>query len=178
MGPQSEKQSVASKSSSDALRTSKDGTRTPRDGLRTPNNGIRTPRMRRHPSSILMDQMAPPTPRYYDGSMTPGTGPGTGSTTARTSRRNSFSGSMHSFASFGMMDDIKHEVMVNHLFQQQCKKLWISDVTGEIEGVVLRKTRGSYMSCPPTLINSPLAYYCSQMNVQVCLRRLFSLDLC
>ncbi|KAF2636439.1 putative glycosyltransferase family 2 protein [Massarina eburnea CBS 473.64] len=87
-------------------------------------------------------------------------------TETRTSRRNSLT-SMRSYASGGMMEDIKHEVMVNHLFLQQCKKLWIADVSGEIEGVILRKTKGTYLTCPPSLIQSPLAYYCSVMNFNV-----------
>lgn len=57
--------------------------------------------------------------------------------------------------------------MVNHLFQQQCKKLWVSEVSGEMEGVILRKARGNYLACPPNLIHSSFAYYCSQMNMPV-----------
>jgi len=66
------------------------------------------------------------------------------------------------------LDDIKHEVMVNYLYQQQCSHLWVSDGSGEIEGVLLRKTRGQYMACPPQLGNSPFAMACAALNVQVC----------
>jgi hypothetical protein len=66
------------------------------------------------------------------------------------------------------LDDIKHEVMVNYLYQQQCSHLWVSDGSGEIEGVVLRKTRGQYMACPPQLGSSPFAAACAALNVQVC----------
>lgn len=64
------------------------------------------------------------------------------------------------------LDDIKHEVMVNYLYQQQCSQLWVSDGSGEIEGVLLRKVRGHYMACPPQLGSSPFALACSAMNVQ------------
>lgn len=67
-----------------------------------------------------------------------------------------------------MLDEIKHEVMVNYLYQQQCSQLWVSDGSGEIEGVLLRKARGHYMACPPQLINSPFAMACCALNVQVC----------
>ncbi len=65
------------------------------------------------------------------------------------------------------LDDIKHEVMVNYLYQQQCSHLWVSDGSGEIEGVLLRKSRGQYMACPPQLGNSPFAMACAALNVQV-----------
>lgn len=65
------------------------------------------------------------------------------------------------------LDDIKHEVMVNYLYQQQCSHLWVSDGSGEIEGVLLRKSRGQYMACPPQLVHSPFAMACAALNVQV-----------
>lgn len=64
------------------------------------------------------------------------------------------------------MDDIKHEVMVNYLYQQQCSQLWVGDASGEVEGVLLRKSRGHYMACPPQLGNSPFALACAALNVQ------------
>lgn len=64
------------------------------------------------------------------------------------------------------LDDIKHEVMVNYLYQQQCSQLWVSDGSGEIEGVLLRKARGHYMACPPQLASSPFALACAALNVQ------------
>jgi hypothetical protein len=81
------------------------------------------------------------------------------------SSRNSVSNqSTHSSA---FLDDIKHEVMVNYLYQQQCAHLWVSDGSGEIEGVLLRKSRNTYMACPPQLGNSPFAAACAALNVQV-----------
>ena len=66
-----------------------------------------------------------------------------------------------------LLDDIKHEVMVNYLHQQQCSHLWVSDGTGETEGVLLKKSRDIYMACPPELANSAFAAACAALNVQV-----------
>lgn len=99
----------------------------------------------------------------------------------------------------GTVDDIKHEVMVNYLYQQQCSRMWVSSIqeyrrtitpkhtqkyppthnekgpfeplTGlenpEQEGVLLRKSRGNYISCPPHLIGTPLEMACRALNVTV-----------
>ncbi|KAI2465456.1 glycosyl transferase family group 2-domain-containing protein [Annulohypoxylon bovei var. microspora] len=64
------------------------------------------------------------------------------------------------------LDDIKHEVMVNYLYQQQCAHLWVSDGSGDVEGVLLRKSKGSYMACPPALGDSTFAMACAALNVQ------------
>ncbi|KXX82327.1 Glucans biosynthesis glucosyltransferase H [Madurella mycetomatis] len=93
-------------------------------------------------------ELHPPTPRY-------------------SSRPQSISGrSVRSNGSSIFLDDIKHEVMVNYLYQQQCSHLWVSDGSGEIEGVLLRKSRGQYMACPPQLGSSPFALACAALNVQ------------
>lgn len=65
------------------------------------------------------------------------------------------------------MDEIKHEVMCNYLYQQQCGNLWVSDNSGELEGVLLRKRRNEYLSCPPSLARSQFAHACAALNVQV-----------
>ncbi|CAJ2504576.1 Uu.00g119700.m01.CDS01 [Anthostomella pinea] len=83
------------------------------------------------------------------------------------SSRNSVSGrSVRSGHSSMFVDDIKHEVMVNYLYQQQCSRLWVSDGSGEVEGVVLRKSRGNYITCPPQLVTTPFGMSCSTLNVQ------------
>jgi len=85
-----------------------------------------------------------------------------------SSRPQSISGrSVRSTGSSVLLDDIKHEVMVNYLYQQQCSHLWVSDGSGEIEGVLLRKSRGQYMACPPQLGTSPFAIACAALNVHV-----------
>ncbi|KAJ9635484.1 hypothetical protein H2201_003145 [Coniosporium apollinis] len=100
-----------------------------------------------------------PSPGYG----TPLVPPSPGFSTPPMSGRASVAGSVHST----FLDDIKHEVMVNYLFQQQCGALWVGDGSGEIEGVLLRKSRGNYMACPPQLAESAFAHYCAQLNVQV-----------
>lgn len=82
------------------------------------------------------------------------------------SSRNSVSGRSSSGSSV-FVDDIKHEVMVNYLYQQQCSRLWVSDGSGEVEGVLLRKVRGQYLACPPQLADSPFAMACTTLNVPV-----------
>jgi hypothetical protein len=67
------------------------------------------------------------------------------------------------------LEDIRHEVMVNHLFQQQCASLWLDlENPSDCEGIVLRKSKGAYLTCPPNLINSGLAKACRELNLQVC----------
>ena len=69
--------------------------------------------------------------------------------------------------SITFVEEIKHEVMVNYLYQQQCSHLWVSDGSGELEGVLIRKNRNQYMTCPPALANSPLAAACAALNCPV-----------
>lgn len=85
--------------------------------------------------------------------------------TSASSSRNSISNRSHVSSNF--LEDIKHEVMVNYLYQQQCSHLWVSDGSGEIEGVLLRKSRNTYMACPPQLGSSSFAAACAALNVQV-----------
>jgi hypothetical protein len=81
------------------------------------------------------------------------------------SSRNSLSNRSTQSSTF--LDDIKHEVMVNYLYQQQCSQLWVSDGSGELEGVLLRKSKNTYMACPPQLGSSTFAAACAALNVQV-----------
>ena len=64
-----------------------------------------------------------------------------------------------------MMDEIKHEVMVNYLFQQQCTRMWIGDGSGETEGVMVRKAKANYLACPPDLIQSAFAQGVMALNL-------------
>lgn len=67
-----------------------------------------------------------------------------------------------------VFDDIKHEVMVNHIYQQQCSMLWIDhNSPANTEGVLLRRVKGHYLACPPQLIHSTFADACAQLNLQV-----------
>lgn len=75
--------------------------------------------------------------------------------------------SSHSAGQTLVLDEIRHEVMVNYLYQQQCSHLWVGEASGFAEGVLLRKARGHYMACPPELGTSPFAVACAALNVQV-----------
>lgn len=63
------------------------------------------------------------------------------------------------------MQEIRHEVMVNYLFQQQCSIMWIGSGSGETEGVLVRKSKASYLACPPDLIHSQFALGIMALNV-------------
>lgn len=63
------------------------------------------------------------------------------------------------------MDEIRHEVMVNYLFQQQCARMWIGDGSGQTEGIMIRKSKANYLACPPDLIQSSFAMGIAAMNV-------------
>lgn len=76
--------------------------------------------------------------------------------------------SLRSSSGSVFLDDIKHEVMVNYMYQQQCCHYWVSDGSGEVEGVLLRKVRGQYMACPPQLAESTFATACTMLNLPVC----------
>lgn len=116
------------------------------------------------PSALSMSEKPASALSFNDSELRP-------PSTRNFSRPQSVSGrsvrSARSAGSSAALDDIKHEVMVNYLYQQQCSHLWVSDGSGEVEGVLLRKSRGHYMACPPQLGNSPLAVACAALNVQV-----------
>jgi hypothetical protein len=65
-----------------------------------------------------------------------------------------------------MMEEIRHEVMVNYLFQQQCTRTWIDDTSGASEGVILRKERAQFLACPPALLDSEFGRGCFALNLQ------------
>ena len=66
------------------------------------------------------------------------------------------------------LEDIRHEVMVNYLFQQQCSHLWLDhDNPSEFEGIIMRKAKGTYLTCPPNLVHSSLTNACFDLNLQV-----------
>ena len=130
-------------------------TETPSPAVNTPVRGSRAQSAlsEKPPSTDMGDmELHPPSPRNFSRPQ---------SLSAQSIR------SARSGRSSMYLDEIKHEVMVNYLYQQQCAHLWVSDGSGEIEGVVLRKSRGHYMACPPQLISSPFALAASALNVQV-----------
>lgn len=113
------------------------------------------------PEMTEKDTFSPPSPRQ-DYAMTPLE---SGATTPYGGMSSRVSLAPSSKSTF--MDDIKHEVMVNYLFQQQCARLWVGDGSGEVEGVLIKKARGQYLACPPNLTQSVFAAACTVMNVPV-----------
>ena len=63
--------------------------------------------------------------------------------------------------------DIKADVMVNWLHQQQQERMWTN--LGWGEGVVLKKARDDYVCCPSDLSREPDGIYDSvkKLNVKV-----------
>ena len=64
-------------------------------------------------------------------------------------------------------DETKHQVMLSYIYQQQQNLLWIEDTSSESEGSMIRRSRHSYLHCPPLLADSPLAHAMEILNVQV-----------
>lgn len=87
---------------------------------------------------------------------------------------------IQSSSSSAFIDDIKHEVMVNWLYQQLTAKFWINTegdgsrnsffgaAPGTEEGVLLKKSKNNYMACPPGIGRGVFAQAASTLNVQVC----------
>lgn len=63
--------------------------------------------------------------------------------------------------------EIKCDVMVNWLYQQQMERLWTAG--GHDEGVILKKGRGAYTCCPADLIEEPYGFFkaVETLNVKV-----------
>lgn len=53
--------------------------------------------------------------------------------------------------------DIKIDVMANWLHQQQLEKLWATELPGE--GIVIKKSRDLFISCPANLQNEQNGFY-------------------
>ncbi|OMP82842.1 Glucans biosynthesis glucosyltransferase H [Diplodia seriata] len=62
--------------------------------------------------------------------------------------------------------DIRHDIIINHLYEKQVGARWIQDFSGEVEGVMLKKARGEYMTFPENLVESNLAQSIATLNVQ------------
>lgn len=64
--------------------------------------------------------------------------------------------------------DMKAEVMANWLYHRQQEKMWTYG--GSDEGVILKKARDDYVSCPSELLQHRNGFYDSvrKLNVKVC----------
>lgn len=65
------------------------------------------------------------------------------------------------------LHEIKCDVMVNWLYQQQMERLWTAG--GVDEGVVLKKNRSEYTCCPGDMIDEPYGFFkaVETLNVRV-----------
>ena len=66
-----------------------------------------------------------------------------------------------------VLDEIKHQVILNYLWQKQRGMMWISNDSGDLEGILIRKNRDEYLCRPPALATSTFARIMAQLNVQV-----------
>jgi hypothetical protein len=66
-----------------------------------------------------------------------------------------------------LVDDIKHQVVLNHLYQHQCSSLWIRDYNDNIEGAMVRRKKNDYLFKPQALETSAFARAMTALNVQV-----------
>lgn len=94
--------------------------------------------------------VASPMPRYPSAIGTPGQG-----SSPWASRPQSLYG-----AEGGRQDelkDLKCDMMVNWLYQQQMELLWTAG--GQDEGIVLKKSRGQYACCPSDIDQEPAGFF-------------------
>lgn len=63
--------------------------------------------------------------------------------------------------------EIRHDIIINHLYEKQVGSRWIQDFSGEVEGVMLKKARGEYITFPEPLVESNMAQSIATLNVQV-----------
>ena len=65
------------------------------------------------------------------------------------------------------LDGVKHQVMVNYLYQQQGNNGWRSNDESLSQGIMLRFSKDNYLTHPPQLVQSNLAAALKNLNVQV-----------
>lgn len=66
-----------------------------------------------------------------------------------------------------LVDDIKHQVVLNHIFKNQCSSLWIRNIDDNIEGAMVRRKKNDYLYKPQALEQSSFARAMAALNVQV-----------
>ncbi|KAF2170004.1 hypothetical protein M409DRAFT_64391 [Zasmidium cellare ATCC 36951] len=48
-------------------------------------------------------------------------------------------------------DNVQRDIIVSYLFQRQCTSMWIQDVAGTTEGVILKRTNNDFLALPISL---------------------------
>ena len=112
----------------------------------------------------LDDLTAASTPRPFSQFNTPGGQSPWGSRPASIYPNGEYRMSQHE-----ELNEIKCDVMVNWLYQQQMERLWTAG--GHDEGVVLKKGKGAYTCCPADIIEEPYGFFkaVETLNVRVSL---------
>ena len=63
---------------------------------------------------------------------------------------------------------IQHEMIVAYLYQQQCRRFWISENQTVDEGAFMRETWDEFITAPQSLSQSDLAEALIDLNAEVC----------
>ncbi|QDS70380.1 hypothetical protein FKW77_009162 [Venturia effusa] len=138
--------------------------------IKLPDSGSRSQSPQPNRSSNVQPRPGCRSPQFGSRSGSPtGREPGMSSPTPGgtrlNSRRNSMAESVRSRQSF-INESIKHEVMIGYLSQQQTIATWIENRDSDVEGVILRKYRGHYLSHPEHLVDAPFGQACASLNLQ------------
>lgn len=64
-------------------------------------------------------------------------------------------------------NDVQRDIILSYLFQRQCTSMWIQDVAGTNEGVMLKNARNDFLTMPLTLKGSLLQQAVSALNTKV-----------
>lgn len=64
-------------------------------------------------------------------------------------------------------DEVQRDIIINFLFQKQCTGMWIQDVAGTSEGVILKQANNNFLTMPFTLHGSPLHNAIISLNAKV-----------
>lgn len=64
-------------------------------------------------------------------------------------------------------DEVQRDIILSYLFQKQCISMWIQDLAGSSEGVVLKHARNEFLTMPLTLKGSPYHKAIISLNAKV-----------
>jgi hypothetical protein len=63
--------------------------------------------------------------------------------------------------------ETQRDIILSYLFQKQCLSMWIQDLAGNNEGVILRQSRDSFLTMPVSLKGSQLQSAMIALNARV-----------
>ena len=64
-------------------------------------------------------------------------------------------------------DEVQRDIILSYLFQKQCISMWIQDLAGSSEGVILKHARNEFLTMPLTLKGSPYHKAIISLNAKV-----------